>query len=193
MDHFGDRDIDAFEAWKMFNPKPQAEGLRGMEWDGSRVPQMGYHPHPSTIHGWLTHEKASIWWGVFQPTFDCLKFGWVLAEWGWGWRWGHQRGVRWGARCDTWGPPCDERMGQRSYDIFGWVLFFSFGGPSHQDNHRDLASKRFPALGVALAQESLWQLSTRALTTPIRTCAIPCGWTLTKSLATASTMMAMAL
>jgi len=51
MDHFGDRDIDAFEAWKMFNPKPQAEGLRGMEWDGSRVPQMGYHPHPSTIHG----------------------------------------------------------------------------------------------------------------------------------------------
>ena len=68
-----------------------------------------------------------------------------------------------------------KELGQRSYDIFGWVLFFSFGGPSHQDNHRDLVSKRFPALGVALAQESLWQLSTRALTTPIRTCAIPCG------------------
>ena len=29
MDHFGDRDIDAFEAWKMFHPKPQAEGLQG--------------------------------------------------------------------------------------------------------------------------------------------------------------------
>lgn len=27
MDHFGDRDIDAFEAWKMFNPKPQTEGV----------------------------------------------------------------------------------------------------------------------------------------------------------------------
>ena len=26
MDHFGDRDIDAFEAWKIFHPKPGTEG-----------------------------------------------------------------------------------------------------------------------------------------------------------------------
>ena len=27
MDHFGDRDIDAFEAWKIFHPKPGTEGV----------------------------------------------------------------------------------------------------------------------------------------------------------------------
>lgn len=26
MDHFGDRDIDAFEAWKIFHPQPGTEG-----------------------------------------------------------------------------------------------------------------------------------------------------------------------
>ena len=41
MDHFGDRDIDAFEAWKIFHPKPGTEGatnrfvlLRSKGWNG---------------------------------------------------------------------------------------------------------------------------------------------------------------